>query len=116
MTALTVEQKKVQYARQLAAYTQKQCDAVLRKRQAGTPKVLTKNQRSTPPPDTGSCAGSTDSEEEGNLETPKPEGKSGQLQRYSRSDATTYTAPLPQALGSGSASAKLGDGGDLNSE
>jgi hypothetical protein len=68
MTALTVEQKKIQYSRQLYAYTQNQCNAV-RNRMAGG-KVLTKGSRTSPPsssPETGS--------EEEDLRTPKPEGK-----------------------------------------
>ncbi|KAJ6574788.1 hypothetical protein B0H19DRAFT_1125765 [Mycena capillaripes] len=72
MTALTIEQKKIQYSRQLYAYTQNQCNAV-RNRTAAS-KVAQSGQRSSPP----KSGGETESEED-DLRTPKPEGK-GELQ------------------------------------
>lgn len=76
MTALTIEQKRIQYSRELAAYTQNQYNAV-RKRQ-GVPKGGQRKSRSPPESIQNSGADSTGSEDD-DLRTPKPDGN-GQFQ------------------------------------
>lgn len=71
MTALTIEQKKMQYSRQLYAYTQSQCNAV--RNRTGASKAGSNGHRSSP-----TEAGKETSSEE-DLRTPKPD-KNGQLQ------------------------------------
>jgi hypothetical protein len=70
MTALTLEQKKAQYARQLYAYTQNQCNAV-RNRTAASKVGHYQNREAS--------RESAPEEEEDTMPTPMPESKNGQL-------------------------------------